>query len=98
MSISDDDMEESGPNAVDAAETLHEHTETVQDEVRCKLYHRKHFSNDNDFPMKWEVIMYVIMLILEFFDFSDFFYISGRVTMSTLRIRGCLSVRPSVAR
>ena len=35
---------------------------------------------------------YVFMLILEFFDLSEIFYISGRVTMSTLRIRVCPSV------
>ena len=33
---------------------------------------------------------HVFMLILEFFYLSENFYKSGRVTMSTLRIRGCL--------
>ena len=41
---------------------------------------------------------YVFMLILKFFDLSENFYRSGRVTMSTLRIRGCQSVCPSVCR
>ena len=35
---------------------------------------------------------YVCMLILEFFDLSENFYMSGRVTMSTLRIPVCLSL------
>ena len=34
---------------------------------------------------------YVFMLILEFFDLCKNFYRSGRVTMSTLWIRGCPS-------
>ena len=43
-------------------------------------------------------IHYVFMLILEIFNLSEKCYISGRVTMSKLQIRGCLSVRVSVAR
>ena len=41
---------------------------------------------------------YVFMLVLEFFYLSDFFYISGRVTMSTLRISVCLSVCRQIKR
>ena len=44
---------------------------------------------------------YVFMLILEFFDLNEFFYISGRITnypLTTLRIRGCPPVFPSVAK
>ena len=37
-----------------------------------------------------------IVFILIFLNVSEFFYISGWITMSTLRIRVCLSVCPSV--
>ena len=46
-----------------------------------------------DFPVQCEGLL-VFMLIFRFFNLGDFFYISGRVTMSTLRILVC----PSVAR
>ena len=41
---------------------------------------------------------YVFMLIIEFFDSSENFYRSGRVTMSTLRVRGCPSVCRQIKR
>ena len=41
---------------------------------------------------------YVFMLILEFIYLSEIFHISGRVTMSTLRIRGCPSVCRQIKR
>ena len=41
---------------------------------------------------------YVFMLVHEFFDLSEFFFISGRVTMSTLRIRVCLFVCRQIKR
>ena len=40
---------------------------------------------------------YVFMLILENSVLSENYYVSGRVTMSTLRIHVCLSVRLFVA-